>query len=108
MLEREIELLAQLLAEFEALRFPPGWHDREPGGTCLLTLATTLTACTAAALDGPLAPRHREHLSQRLALLSDLLPAVAADSYATGYFVALYRMASLAEEVDDRRAVETG
>lgn len=106
MLEREIELLAQLLEEFGALRFPPGWYDREPGGTSLVTLATTLTGCTVAALDGPLADRHREHLRQRRALLSELLPVVAADTYATSYFVTLYRMAVLAEEVDDRRAVE--
>ncbi|GLW59403.1 hypothetical protein Kpho01_74130 [Kitasatospora phosalacinea] len=104
MLEREIELLGQLLEEFGALRFPPDWYDREPGGESLVTLATTLAGCTAATLDGPLDARHREHLRQRRALLADLLPAVAADTYATGYFVTLYRMAVLAEEVDDRRA----
>ncbi|QKW18913.1 hypothetical protein HUT16_07395 [Kitasatospora sp. NA04385] len=101
MLEHQIELLAQLLEEFGALRFPPDWYDREPQGE---SLATTLAGCTVATLDGPLDARHREHLRRRRALLAELLPAVAADTYATGYFVALYRMAVLAEEVDDRRA----
>ncbi|GAA2088580.1 hypothetical protein GCM10009759_10820 [Kitasatospora saccharophila] len=104
MLEHQIELLGQLLEEFGALRFPPDWYDREPDGESLVTLATTLAGCTVATLDGPLGARHREHLRQRRALLAELLPAVAADSYATSYFVALYRMAVLAEEVDDRRA----
>ncbi|BAJ27562.1 MULTISPECIES: hypothetical protein [Kitasatospora] len=108
MLEREIELLGQLLEEFGDLRFPPGWYDREPGGISLVTLATTLAGCTAATLDGPLDDRHREHLRQRRVLLADLLPEVAADPYATRYFITLYRMAVLAEEVDDGRAGVSG
>ncbi|MFJ5925947.1 hypothetical protein ACIQF6_25395 [Kitasatospora sp. NPDC092948] len=104
MADEKTDLLACLWDEFSAMRFPTGWYDQEPEGTCLVTLNTVLTGFAANVLDGPaLGARHREHLRSRIALLADLLPVFGTDSYASRYFVTLYRMAALAEEVDAER-----
>ncbi|KIQ61531.1 hypothetical protein TR51_19405 [Kitasatospora griseola] len=104
MADEKTDLLACLWDEFSAMRFPTGWYDREPEGTCLVTLDTALVGFAANVLDGPpLGARHREHLRCRIELLAELLPAFGTDSYASRYFVALYRMAVLAEEIDAER-----
>ncbi|WP_157031951.1 hypothetical protein [Kitasatospora cheerisanensis] len=104
MSDEKTDLLACLWDEFSAMRFPAGWYDQEPEGTCLVTLDTVLTGFAANVLDGPaLGARHRDHLRRRILLLGQLLPAFAADGYASRYFVALYRMAVLAEEIDGER-----
>ncbi|MFG2694227.1 hypothetical protein [Kitasatospora sp. NPDC048407] len=104
MADEKTDLLACLWDEFNAMRFPNGWYDQEPEGTCLVTLGTVLTGFAASVLDGPsLGARHREHLRRRIVLLGELLPAFAVDGYASRYFVALYRMAVLTEEIDLER-----
>ncbi|MFD8479854.1 hypothetical protein [Kitasatospora sp. NPDC059673] len=104
MADEKTDLLACLWAEFNAMRFPSGWYDQNPEGTCLVTLDTVLAGFAANVLDGPpLGARHREHLRSRIVLLDQLLPTFAADGYASRYFVALYRMAVLAEEIDTER-----
>ncbi|MFD7642783.1 hypothetical protein ACFV4P_19210 [Kitasatospora sp. NPDC059795] len=106
MADEKTDLLACLWDEFSAMRFPSGWYDQEPEGTCLVTLDTILTGFAATVLDGPpLGARHREYLRRRTALLGDLLPTFGVDGYASRYFVALYRMAMLAEEIDAERGV---
>ncbi|MGW4382707.1 hypothetical protein [Kitasatospora sp. NPDC004531] len=106
MADEKSDLLACLWDEFSAMRFPTGWYDQQPEGTCLVTLDTVLAGFAASVLDGPpLGARHREHLRSRIALLGDILPTFATDGYASRYFVALYRMAALAEEIDSERGV---
>ncbi|MFI2202193.1 hypothetical protein ACH47Z_15750 [Streptomyces sp. NPDC020192] len=95
--------LARLWDEFRALRFPPGFHRREPEGECMVMMDALLAGCVSSAMNGPLDDRRRNILRARTAVLGEILPSIGDDEYATRYFTHLYGTAVLAAELDHAR-----
>ncbi|MCX5166514.1 hypothetical protein ACWD64_21895 [Streptomyces antibioticus] len=101
--EARLDQLARLWDEFMTLRFPPGLYQREPQGSCMVMMDTTLAGCVASAMDGPLDDRNRDLLQARTAALGEILPSLRDDEYAAKYFAHLHGMTVLAIELDQAR-----
>ncbi|MGI5512972.1 hypothetical protein [Streptomyces sp. CA-106131] len=104
MAEAELDQLARLWDEFRAMRFPPGFYQREPEGECMVMMDSMLAGCVSSALSGPLDDRRRGILQTRIVVLGKILPSIGDDEYAATYFTHLHGMAVLAAELDKARS----
>lgn len=104
MAEAKLDQLTRLWDEFRAMRFPPGFYQREPEGECMVMMDSTLAGCIASALDGPLDDRRRDILRARTGVLGKILPSIADDEYAAKYFAHLHGTAVRAAELDRARS----
>ncbi|MGV9523373.1 hypothetical protein ACWDRS_24705 [Streptomyces griseus] len=86
---------------FENLRFPSGFHSREPDGECMVTMDAALGGCISSAMDGKLDDMRHAILHSRIVRLGELLPLIRDDEYASDYFNLLHQIAVLAAELDD-------
>ncbi|HWU09014.1 MAG TPA: hypothetical protein VN520_21965 [Streptomyces sp.] len=104
MAEAELDELARLWDRFRAMRFPPGFHQREPEGECMVMMDSMLAGCVSSALSGPLDDRHQGALRKRTVVLGRILASIGDDEYAATYFSQLHAMAVLAADLDKARS----
>jgi hypothetical protein len=104
MAEVKLHQLARLWDEFGAMRFPPGFYQREPEGECMVMMDSMLAGCVSSALSGSLDDRRRGILQTRIVVLGKIVQSIGDDEYATTYFTHLHGMAVLAAELDKDRS----
>lgn len=92
MAEAGLDQLTRLWDEFRALRFSPGFYQREPAGECMVMMDTMLAGCVSSAMKA------------RTAVLEEILPSIGDAEYATKHFTHLHGMAVLATELDNARS----
>ncbi|MFF0189077.1 hypothetical protein [Streptomyces sp. NPDC005244] len=102
MLEKQLDALAQMMAEHMARPFPPGFRGPDVEGRDMVMLDSDAYAYAACVHDGLLSEQARVRPTRLTSAFEKVLPAID-DEYAAKYYTHLHNMVVLSADIESQR-----
>ncbi|MFI2780204.1 hypothetical protein [Streptomyces sp. ALB3] len=102
MIQKKLDALAQMMEEYRAMPFPPGFRGLDVEAQDMVMLDADTAGYVYRVLDGPLPAPARGGLTRLVGVFEKVLPAIDSE-YASRYYTQARDVAALAAEIEAMR-----